>query len=423
MLSLYGDWLHPRSSSKLSELVAVRKLVIESSNPIYSGKSWSAGRQHNSYLFSFAGHIGVEPSTMQTKIRAMIKFGFLEDNKILPLKWTKLGELWNDLYSLGNLESANEIYQIILTISLSLVSFKDQHDFCVNPHDGDMPLKFLLNNLDSNNSITLTQLSKFIDGKTSRAGKNLPYWKDDLLNSGLFVEYKDSLFYSKKYPEIVNVIKRLTPNHSLTQNDWVEIRRNPLIKKSPYAEVLKESFVNIALRKLIIDGGFSDLVEPLIESVARENELLIDDSLDILSTDVRFATSTRRIRNNIWAKKVKKSYKNMCCIPECDTQGDLFVTAAHIKPDNLPETGTPHRAHILNGISLCRNCHIAFDNGYFTLTEDGYVIVSSEIEKIADQHVKKVIVDSSRKQIRSRQDSRLPLKEFILYHQENIFKK
>jgi len=43
------------------------------------GFNWSAGRQNNKLMYQFTSVLNVEPSTMQTKIRAMIRYGFLKD--------------------------------------------------------------------------------------------------------------------------------------------------------------------------------------------------------------------------------------------------------------------------------------------------------------------------------------------------------
>ena len=94
----------------------------------------------------------------------------------------------------------------------------------------------------------------------------------------------------------------------------------------------------------------------------------------------------------------------------------MFLESAHIKPDNVIEDGTPHRAHILNGLCLCRHCHIAFDRGYFSLSDNHRIITSTKFSDIVDQNLKTVILSSNDLQIKNRVDNRLPLVEFIQYH-------
>jgi len=110
MASINGDWFHSRSSSNLSELLTVRTLVLESQKLEYIGFGWSGGRQGNQRMYEFAAVAGIEPSTMQTKIRAMIRYGFLKDGTSCPLIWTRMGSLWNDLYTIGNYTAAKQIY-------------------------------------------------------------------------------------------------------------------------------------------------------------------------------------------------------------------------------------------------------------------------------------------------------------------------
>lgn len=97
----------------------------------------------------------------------------------------------------------------------------------------------------------------------------------------------------------------------------------------------------------------------------------------------------------------------MCAVPNCDVNGQMFLESAHIKPDNVAEDGTPHRTHILNGLCLCRHCHIAFDKGYFSLTDDYRIIISTKFTDIVNQNLKTVIISSADAQIKNRVDGRL----------------
>ncbi len=109
MASITGDWFHSRSSSNLEELLTVRTLVLESQKLQYIGFGWSGGRNGNLKMYQFASVAGIEPSTMQTKIRSMIRYGFLADGNTCPLIWTRMGRLWNDLYTVGNFSAAKQI--------------------------------------------------------------------------------------------------------------------------------------------------------------------------------------------------------------------------------------------------------------------------------------------------------------------------
>ncbi len=79
MASINGDWFHSRSSSNLHELLTIRTLILESQKLEYIGFGWSGGREGNQRMYQFAAVAGIKPSTMQTKIRAMIRYGFVKD--------------------------------------------------------------------------------------------------------------------------------------------------------------------------------------------------------------------------------------------------------------------------------------------------------------------------------------------------------
>lgn len=423
MASINGDWFHSRSSSNLDELLTVRILVLESRRLEYIGFAWSGGRQSNQRMYQFASVAGIEPSTMQTKIRAMIRYGFLQDGNSCPLIWTRMGNLWNDLYTIGNIGAARQIYELTLSISLAIYSFNNtQAQFSTNPANGEMPLKFLLNSLDGNNSIDLHTFDAIVDGSTQRVGKNASYWKRDLLNSGLFQQVNGNLVYTNRYTAFVNEVRAFIPNPMLTDADWNAIRENPLIEISPFSDSLRAIFENITqeqnIEDQITDGIFT---APLVDVISEQEEIAIPE-VDILSTDLRFANSTRRVRNQTWSIRIKKKYNYLCAVPNCDVNGEMFLESAHIKPDNVAENGTPHRAHILNGLCLCRHCHIAFDKGYFSLTDDYRIITSTMFENIPNQNLKTAIVSSSNTTIKNRIDGRSPLVEFIQYHRSVKFK-
>ena len=423
MASINGDWFHSRSSSNLDELLTVRALVLESQKLEYIGLGWSGGRRGNPKMYQFAAVADIQPSTMQTKIRAMIRYGFVREGNTCPLVWTQMGDLWNDLYTVGNYSAAKNVYELTLAISLAFYAFNNSSDqFSMNPAKGEMPLKFLFNILDNQGSISLREFGVLVDGSTTRVGGNTSYWKTDIINSGLFIESPGRLIYTGKYPSFVQEIKNFNPNPLLSDDDWRVIRENPLVEASPFRDSIRTIFEELAqeqnLEDQLADGIFT---EPLVDVVAEQEERQIPE-VDILSTYSSFSQSIRRVRNATWAIRIKKKYNHICAIPNCDVTGLIFVEAAHIKPDNAPESSVPHRAHILNGLCLCKNCHIAFDKGYFSLTDDHRIITSSRFDYIPNQNLKTVILSSANIRIKNRTDNRFPLAEFIQYHRTNYFK-
>ncbi|MBI4846088.1 MAG: HNH endonuclease [Candidatus Omnitrophica bacterium] len=424
MASINGNWFHSRSSSNLDELLVARTLVLESQKNEYVGFGWSSDRRGNQKMYDFAGAANIQPSTMQTKIRTMIRYGFIRDGNQCPLIWTRMGNLWNDLYTVGNYTASKKIYELTLSISLAIYAFNNSPaQYSINPANGEMPLKFLLNNLDKSNSISLRDFKALVDGQTTRVGDNASYWKTDIINSGLFEENSGRLFYTGEYLQFVNEIKAFNPNTLLNDDDWQAIRDNPLIDISPFKTSISEIFESIMQEQNIEDQITDDiLTAPLVDVVAEQEEVAIPE-VDILSNDTRFINSTRRVRNATWSIRVKKRYNYICVVPNCDVTGKLFVDAAHVKPDAIPEGNIPHRAHMLNGLCLCKHCHIAFDKGYFSLNDDYKIITSSKFSNIVDQNLKQVILSSDNNIIKNRNDGKFPLVEFVRYHRENKFKR
>ena len=423
MASINGDWFHSRSSCNLTELLAVRKLVIESQKLEYIGFNWSGGRENNPKMFKFASLCGVRPSTMQTKIRTMIRFGFIRDTKICPLQWTRMGSLWNDLYTIGNYKAAKNIFEIILITSLAIYTFNDsRYGYSINPSKGELPIKTLFNLLDEKNSISADEFEILVDGNTERVGMNAPYWLNDLLNAGLFVRDNKIIKYTGKYPSFIKEIKNFAPNPLFTDEDWIKIRENPLIEISPFKKELKAIFLKMAsLQNIVEQINDEILTEPLIDIVSEEEERLAPE-IDVLSEGTKIIQTNQRVRNATWALRIKNKYLFKCAVPVCDVDGRIFVEAAHIKPDKMLESGTPHRAHILNGLCLCRHCHVLFDKGYFSLTDDSRIMISKELNSIITQNIKKVLLSSDDKYLKNRIDNRLPLVEFIQYHRKNKFR-
>lgn len=424
MASIDGNWFHSRSSSNYSELLTVRALLLESQKPEYAGFQWSGGREGNSLMYQFAQTVNIEPSTMQTKIRAMVRYGFVLEGTNCPLTWTSIGNLWNELYIVGNLSAAKKIYELVLSVSLAIYAFNDSgRQFTINPAQGGMPLKFLLNNLNADGAISLWDFTNLVDGRTNRVGGNTSYWKKDLINSGLFQEIDACLVRTEKYENLVRELQNFTPDTALDDEDWQRIRGNPLTEISPFVNSIKEIFEEMIHGQSIEEQVLDEIcTSPIVNAISEKEEAALPE-LDILSEDSRFSNNVRRVRNATWSLRVKQKYGHVCVVPNCDVVGRIFVESAHIKPDSVADGGTPHRSHMLNGICLCRHCHVAFDKGYFSWTDDHRVITSQRLNEVANQNLKTVILSSSDSVIKSRSDSKMPLLEFIRYHRENKLMK
>ncbi len=417
MASVNGDWFHSRISSNLSELLTIRKALFESQKLEYIGINWKG---NNAKMEAFAYKIGIADSQLRTKTRAMIRNGFIQDDDFCPLKWTKYGEIWNDLYTNGSYEDAKKLYELILIVSLAIYAFNDKN-YTTNPSKGELPLKTLFNLLDNEQAISIKSFSILVDGNKTGTAKNVTYWRADLVNTGLFVEKDKKLIYTGKYLELVNIIKNFVPNSILIDADWNTIRENPILSISPFSDFFKNAFLEIIQNnEKESEKENEKLITNLIDYLAEEENNSLPE-IDILSNNTKFVQTNRRVRNATWSLRIKQKYGFRCAMPDCDAEGQFLVEAAHIKPDNAQDGQVPHRTHILNGLCLCRNCHLLFDRGYFSIADDTKVITSSILSNIKEQHLKKVIVNSANNELKLRIDNRKPLSEFLAYHREVVF--
>lgn len=126
-----------------------------------------------------------------------------------------------------------------------------------------------------------------------------------------------------------------------------------------------------------------------------------------------------RLNQGFFRRAVLSGYHFQCCV--CGLKFVRLLEAAHIKPHHQDET---FRLRPDNGLSLCRNHHKAFDEGYWTLGGDFEIELDPRLRKLArhDEAISDLLIAHEGKQIR--QPFRyLPLKEAIDWHRENTFAK
>ena len=410
-----GGWFHSRSSSNCSELAQVEKLVVSSRKTKYAGLRWAGDRHNNPLLSSFSDEIGVKPSTMQTKIRAMIRYGFLQDKPNCPLAWTRPGGLWSDLRVAGNNQAARKVYQITLAYALSVFAF-DRNGYAKAPENGVFPLQKLLQRIGEDDSISNEDFLRLVEGKSSGVG-NASYWRADLKNCGLFEERDGGLVVASRFKRLAEAIRSFPSIGSALVNDQ-QARINSIWKHPSFREPLHELLRDID-RSEQDDSMLRPLENAFVETFDDEDAVSGDPDL---ARNPKTRTFTALQRNLAWSKIVKERYRLSCAMPECDVSGVPFVEAAHIKAHSADESGGLHRSHLLNGLCLCKHCHSAFDGGFFSLCDNAMIIVSSQLQRLKDQHPKRVVESSRDKPIRSPASGRGPLPRFVRYHRQNVFK-
>jgi putative restriction endonuclease len=138
-------------------------------------------------------------------------------------------------------------------------------------------------------------------------------------------------------------------------------------------------------------------------------------------SDARHAylTSTVKVRlqQRVFRERVLDAYKSQCSF--CRLKHRELLDAAHIIPDNLPES----TSRIENGISLCKLHHSAYDSLILGVSPDYIIQVRKDILEEEDGpvlqhglkglHKTKLILPSSRSQWPSREALEWKYRRFV----------
>jgi hypothetical protein len=141
----------------------------------------------------------------------------------------------------------------------------------------------------------------------------------------------------------------------------------------------------------------------------------------------RAAARTVSVRARGFRQAVIESYDYACgiCGLKINTPGALNweVEAAHIVPHGLCG-----KDDIWNGIALCRLHHWAFDSGWFSLSNQYRVLVSSQFERLPDDFgnmsgfdVFRKSLEANRSVVLPRNASLRPHPHALEWHREHIF--
>jgi len=140
-------------------------------------------------------------------------------------------------------------------------------------------------------------------------------------------------------------------------------------------------------------------------------------------------TKALSIRSRGFRQAVIESYDYRCsvCGLKINSPDNLYweVEAAHIVPHSKKG-----KDDIWNGIALCRLHHWAFDVGWFSLTDDFKILLSTKYDRLPNDYGKFGNIDFLKNVITSNQPLLLPeIKSLnpheasIQWHRENIFYK
>lgn len=142
-----------------------------------------------------------------------------------------------------------------------------------------------------------------------------------------------------------------------------------------------------------------------------------------LNTTKERITEVRTIQYK-FSKNIRLVYNETCCITGISVP--KLLEASHIKP--WKDADEYERGDIKNGLLLNSLHHAAFDAGYITVVKnnnDFKVKVSSKLKDFCKENnnMKQFFLDYDNKKIRVPKKEYLPDKEYLEFHNKNIFKE
>ncbi|MDR1793153.1 MAG: HNH endonuclease [Bacteroidales bacterium] len=165
------------------------------------------------------------------------------------------------------------------------------------------------------------------------------------------------------------------------------------------------------------------------EKLAYESELLIakyqnkkvEEVADIVLDDIpegkeREAVIKARVNQSFFRSIILSSYNQKCCITGLAIPD--FLVASHIKPWAKDKE---NRLNPQNGLCLNSIHDKAFDKGFITITTDYKVLVSNYFNDFIDEKIISDFFINYNQQSIILPDRFLPSKEFLDYHNNEIF--
>jgi len=171
------------------------------------------------------------------------------------------------------------------------------------------------------------------------------------------------------------------------------------------------------------NGNWEKLAFESEELIGKFSNRTIEEIAEIETVDIkegleRESIIKQRVNQSFFRSTVLSSYYYKCCITGLSIP-DLLV-ASHIIPWSINKK---ERLNPRNGLCLNSIHDKAFDRGLITITSDFRVKISDEIKALKlEMSVNDFFIKYENQRI-NLPDKFLPSKEFLKYHQQNIFRK
>ena len=123
-----------------------------------------------------------------------------------------------------------------------------------------------------------------------------------------------------------------------------------------------------------------------------------------------------RVNQNVFRVRVVTNFNEQCCITGIG--GKCILRASHIRP--WKKCNEHDKTSVRNGLCLNPLHDSAFDKGLFTLDDDYRIILSSDLEKVVNNHTFETVFHHYEgKRIA---ESNIPVgQEYLRYHRRYVF--
>ena len=240
-------------------------------------------------------------------------------------------------------------------------------------------------------------------------GLHYPFWH--LESDGFWHNTLKSEFNGSK-PKTTNKLREAV-EYASWDNELFNLLQDPNSRSE-----LIDTLVAVWFSSNRDDLGDILQVNQDFENVA-QTETEISATTGNLDTEPRFYLTRSAVRNAVFRKAVVHTYDYKCAFCRLKVIRNLtqnIVDGSHIKPfskfyDN----------QINNGISLCKNHHWAFDQGWFAIDDNYRIIVANDLEEespnartMKDFHSETILLPTL--------DQYLPRLESLHWHRLNVFR-
>ena len=207
-----------------------------------------------------------------------------------------------------------------------------------------------------------------------------------------------------------------------------------LIKAVEYASlddelfnILQEPNYRAELIDTLVDAWFSSNRDDLGDILQfnqdliklTEKEVEISANRPNFDREPTFYLRKSPVRNALFRKAVVEAYDYRCALCRLKVMRSLtqkIVDGSHIKPFSQF-----YDDQVDNGISLCKNHHWAFDQGWFAIDDNYRIIVANDLKEespnarcMKDFHSETILLPTS--------DKDIPRLESLQWHRLNVFR-